>query len=117
MRIDISGTTEIGGFIAACLVDSNTGLMLASEGGGRLDLEAVAALNTNFLRAKLDAIDALGLNDGVEDILITLGKQIHFVRPLEKSNGAFLYVALDKKSANMGMARIQVKKIENSLSL
>jgi predicted regulator of Ras-like GTPase activity (Roadblock/LC7/MglB family) len=116
MQIDLSHTYEIGGFLASCLVDSNSGLMLASEGGGSLDLEAVAALNTNFLKAKLAAIDALGLNDHVEDILITLGRQVHFIRPLEKVRGAFLYVALEKKAANIGMARIQVRKIENSLS-
>jgi predicted regulator of Ras-like GTPase activity (Roadblock/LC7/MglB family) len=115
MRTDISATAEIGGFIGACLVDSDSGLMLASEGGGKLDMEAAAALNTQVVKAKLQAIDALGLNDHIDDILITLGKQIHLIRPLEASPTTFLYVALDKKGANLGMARMQVKKIEAGL--
>lgn len=114
---DIAGLTQIGGFIGACLVDSETGLMMASEGGGNLDLEAAGAANTEVVKAKLAAIEMLGLDDHIDDILITLGKQFHLVRPLEKTPTVFLYVALDKKSANLGMARVQVKKVEKGLSL
>ena len=117
MQTDISGTSEINGFIGAALVDSDSGLMLASEGGGRIDLEAASALNTQVVKAKLQAMEALGLNDHIDDILIALGKQLHLIRPLEKAPSMFLYVALDKKGANLGMARLQVKKIEASLSL
>ena len=117
MRTDISDTSAIAGFIGACLVDSESGLMLASEGGGRIDLEAASALNTQVVKAKLQAIETLGLNDGIEDILITLGKQVHLIRPLEKAPAMFLYVALDKKAANLGMARLQVKRIEASLDV
>ena len=117
MRTDISATNEISGFIGSCLVDGESGLMLASEGGGKMDLEAAAALNTQVVKAKLKAMETLGLNDRIDDILITLGKQLHLIRPLEKAPTTFLYVALDKKSANLGMARMQVKKIESGLSL
>lgn len=117
MAIDISALSEIGGFIGACLVDSETGLMMASEGGGKLDLEAAGAANTEVVKAKLAAIEMLGLNDQIDDILITLGKQFHLIRPLEKSPTVFIYVALDKKTANLGMARVQVKKVEQSISV
>lgn len=114
---DISGLTNIGGFIGACLVDSETGLMMASEGGAGFDLEAAGAANTEVVKAKLSAIDMLGLNDNIDDILITLGKQFHLIRPLEQTPTVFMYVALDKKSANLGMARVQVKKVEQTLSI
>ncbi|TNC60060.1 roadblock/LC7 domain-containing protein [Rubellimicrobium roseum] len=117
MRTDISATNNINGFIGACLVDSDSGLMLASEGGGKLDLEAAAALNTQVVKAKRQAMEILGLEDHIDDILITLGKQLHLIRPLEKAPAMFLYVALDKKGANLGMARLQVKQIESSLSM
>lgn len=114
---DISNLTDIGGFIGACLVDSETGLMMASEGGGGLDLEAAGAANTEVVKAKLSAIEMLGLDDNIDDILITLGKQFHLIRPLENTPTVFLYVALDKKTANLGMARVQVKKVEQGLNL
>ena len=117
MRTDISAASEINGFIGACLVDSDSGLMLAAEGGGKIDLEAASALNTQVVKAKLQAIETLGLNDGIEDILITLGKQLHLIRPLENNPTMFLYVALEKKGANLGMARLQVKRIESSLEM
>ncbi|MDO6590357.1 roadblock/LC7 domain-containing protein [Loktanella sp. D2R18] len=117
MSTDISALASIGGFIGACLVDSETGLMMASEGGGALDLEAAGAANTEVVKAKLSAIEMLGLEDSIDDILITLGKQFHLIRPLEKTPTVFLYVALDKKNANLGMARVQVKNVEKTISL
>ena len=117
MSTNIAATADIAGFIGACLVDSESGLMLASEGGGKIDMEAAAALNTQVVKAKLQAMELLGLQDQIEDILITMGRQLHFIRPLEKAPGVFLYVALDKKAANLGMARMQVRKIESTLSM
>ena len=116
MSTDLTAATEIAGFIGACLVDGDSGLMLSSEGGGKMDLEAASALNTQVVKAKLSAIESLGLNDSIEDILITLGKQYHLIRPLEQNPTCFLYVAIDKKAANLGMARMKVKSIEASIS-
>lgn len=117
MSLNISELTEISGFIGACVVDSDTGLMLTSEGGGKLDLEAAGAANTQVVKAKLQAIETLALDDAIEDILITLGKQFHLIRPLEKNPSIFIYVALEKKAANLGLARIQAKKVEKTLSI
>jgi len=116
MAIDIKGLSEIAGFLAACLVDSETGLMMASEGSGSFDIEGAAAANTEVVKAKRNAIKMLKLNDSIEDILITLGKQYHLIRPMEKTPTVFIYVALDRKTANLGMARVQVKNVEQALS-
>lgn len=113
----IADTSKIAGFIGACLVDSDSGMLLASEGGGKLDMEAVAALNTNFIKAKLTAIEQLGLNQHLEDILITLEHQVHLIRPLDKNREIFVYVALDKKTSNLGMARRQLKELEGGLKV
>ena len=42
---NVQGFGVINGFIGACLVDSETGLMMASEGGAKFDLEAAGAAN------------------------------------------------------------------------
>lgn len=117
MSLDITKLSEIKGLVGACLVDSDTGLTLATEGGTKFDLDTAGAANVEVVRAKLQAIDALKLNDVIEDILITLGKQFHLIRPLEKNPNIFVYVALDKKVANLGLARLQVKAVEENLSL
>lgn len=118
MSTEISELSEIAGFIGACLVDSDTGLMLAAEAGnGKFDLEAAGAANTEVVRAKNAAIKALGLKDEIEDILITLGGQYHLIRPLQSNPAVFIYVALDRKTSNLGMARLKVKTVEGTLKV
>lgn len=117
MSTDITGLAGIAGFLGACMVDSETGLMLASEGGNAIDLETAGAANTEVVKAKLRAIEALGMSEGIEDILITLDSQFHLIRPLASNPMVFIYVALEKKAANLGLARIQVKNVEQSLTL
>ncbi len=118
MSTDISALSNISGFIGACLVDSDSGLMLGSEGGSaRFDLEAAGAANTEVVRAKNAAMVALNLKDKIEDILITLGTQYHLIRPLANNKSIFIYVALDKKSANLGMARLAVKTVEGTIDV
>lgn len=117
MAINISGLKDITGFIAGCVVDTESGLIFASEKTGTFDIEAAGAANVEVVRAKFNAIELLGLNDSIEDILITLGKQLHLIRPLEKTPTVFMYVALDKKTANLGLARMQLKKVEQTIAL
>ena len=115
---DLSELTNLAGFIGACLVDSDTGLTLGTCGGsGQFNLDAAAAGNTEVVRAKRKAMKALGLKDKIEDILVTLGTQLHLIRPLDQNPSIFLYVALDKRAANLGMARIQLKTVEQTMTL
>jgi len=115
---DISGAQEIAGFIGACLVDTETGLMMASEGGGAdFDLETAGAANVEVVKAKMSAMKLLDLDEKIDDILITLGSQFHLIRPLVNTPTVFIYLALDKKAANLGMARVQLKKVEKQLEI
>lgn len=118
MNTNISELNEIDGFIGGCLVDSDSGMMLAAENGtGQLDLEAAGAANREVVQAKNAAMKALGLADHIEDILISLGTQYHLIRPLASNPVIFMYVALDRKRANLAMSRLAVKKIESTLEI
>ncbi|WP_030057803.1 MULTISPECIES: hypothetical protein [Streptomyces] len=112
--------TSIEGAIGAALVDYNSGMALATlDGPGGLDLNVAAAGNTDVVRAKMRTMDMLGLQDGIEDILITLSSQYHLIRPLtgRTGKGLFLYLALDKSRANLAMARHQLTRIEADLEV
>jgi hypothetical protein len=99
------------GALCAALVDYNSGMLLESVGTG-VDLEMAAAGNTEVVRAKIKTMKSLGLNDGIEDILISLGKQYHIIRPVEKHEGLFIYYVLDRGRANLAMARRKVLEAE-----
>jgi hypothetical protein len=107
---------EIEGIIGACIVDSNSGMMLGSAGGsGMLNLELAAAGNTEVVRAKRKTLKSLNLNDGIEDILITLGRQYHLMRPLSSNDALFIYLALDRGRANLALARHYLTAAEKEL--
>lgn len=108
---------EIEGIIGACIVDSNSGMMLGSAGGGILNLELAAAGNTEVVRAKRKTMKSLNLSDPIEDILITLGRQYHLLRPLSSNDALFIYVALDRGRANLALARHQLAIAEKDLQV
>ena len=91
-------------------------MMLASAGSG-VDLEVAAAGNTEVIRSKMKTMRSLGLKDVIDDILITLGKQYHIIRPLAKQEGLFLYVVLDEQRANLAMARRKAMDVEKEVRL
>jgi hypothetical protein len=112
---------NIEGAVGACLVDWESGMSLGAAGGGKyLDLDVAAAGNTEVIRAKMRTMEALRLDDSIEDILITLSKQYHLIRLLKSNRsdqGLFLYLVLDRQRANLALARHHLKRIESEISL
>lgn len=106
----------IDGAMCAMVVDSSSGMMLGQAGTG-VDLEVAAAGNTEVMRAKLKTMRNLGLNDVIEDILITLGQQYHIIRPMAQQEGLFIYLVLDKAKSNLAMARRKTQEVEKQLTL
>ena len=60
------------GALAAAVVDYSSGMLLAGGGTSSVDLEIAAAGNTEVVRAKMKTMGMLGLNDTIDDILITV---------------------------------------------
>lgn len=109
---------QTDGAVGACVVDSSSGMMLGAVGGGpHLNVEVAAAGNTEVVRAKRKTMRSLNLDDRIEDILITLGKQYHIIRLCASNDALFMYVVLDKQKSNLAMARIQLGEIEKNMQI
>jgi len=106
----------VDGALCAAVVDSASGMMLGSAGAG-VDLEVAAAGNTEVVRAKLKTMRQLGLSDVIDDILITLGRQYHIIRPVSRKEGVFIYFVLDKAKSNLALARRKTQDVERELAI
>ena len=112
----VSEMLNVDGALAAAVVDFASGMMLAGGGSPAIDLEIAAAGNTEVVSSKMKTMKMLGATDAIEDILITLGKQYHLIRPLQKHEGLFLYSVLDKAKSNLALARRSLVDVERNLS-
>ena len=108
---------EIDFYVGAAIVDSNSGMMLGADGAAAFNLEVAAAGNTEVVRAKRHTMRALDLKDSIEDILISLARQYHVIRPLAVDDAVFIYVVLDRSRANLAMARMKISGVERELVL
>ncbi|WP_035850796.1 hypothetical protein [Kitasatospora azatica] len=117
--IALKEAMTIEGALGVALVDYGSGMALGVLGGAGLDLTVAAAGNTDLVRAKMRTMEMLGLPGGIEDILVTLTKQYHLIRPLtsRSGQGLFLYLALDRSRANLAMARHRLKQVEGTLEV
>lgn len=109
---------EIDGALGAALVDGSSGMTLGVAGGSaQLNVELAAAGAADFVGAKLRVMNALGLKDTIEDVMITLGKQYHLIRFLDSDSNVFVYLVLDRERANLGMARHRLADIGRRASV
>ena len=93
LEANLNACLEIDGAVAVALVDSSSGMALATAGTPRgLDLNVAAAGNTNVMKAKEKTMKDLGLKDKIEDVLITLTSQYHLIRPLTDASGKGLFI-------------------------
>ncbi|MEZ4406986.1 MAG: DUF4388 domain-containing protein [Polyangiales bacterium] len=106
--------TDLDGFLGAALVDSDRRATLGAMGRG-FDVEAASVGNTDLVAVKRRTIRQLDLEDEIEDILITLGRQYHLIRPLRARPGLFFYMALDRERANLAMARMRLADAERGI--
>lgn len=121
LEVALKEAMQIQGALGVCLVDYDSGMTLGSLASptGGLDLEVAAAGNTEVVRAKRNTMKLLGINEAIEDILITLESQYHLLRLVTTpgGQGLFFYIALSKDKSNLAMARRQLQMIEQNLSL
>lgn len=115
----INDLLAIDGASGAAIVDISSGMELGSGGSPGFDLTIAAAGNSNVTRAKLATMSDLGLDEHIEDIMITLENQYHLINVLNTTDtdGLFIYLVLDRKKANLALARHKLNRISSAVSV
>ena len=97
------------GAMACAVVDYESGMQLAGRSESGIDVDTLSAGYTEVITAEIKAIRLMyeDGNDGdiIEDILITLKNQYHFIHPMESYPGLFLFLVLERAGANLALAR------------
>jgi hypothetical protein len=100
---------EIPGFMAAALVDVESGMTLGVKSvRADFDLAAASAYNSEMVKQKQKIMRALSLKTSLEDMLMTLGDQIHLIKMVSPTT--FIYLAADRSLANIAIVRVAVNK-------
>ena len=107
---------DMSGFIAASIVDLESGMTLSAKSlRSDFDLGVASAYNSELVKQKLKIMRALGLKTTLEDILLTLGDQIHLIK-IFPGGHTFLYLAAERASTNLAIVRNSVNRNVATLS-
>ncbi|NHN25131.1 hypothetical protein FIA58_005505 [Flavobacterium jejuense] len=107
---------NVSGYIAVAVTEIKSGISYYSDSVlADFDPELAAAYNLEVVKAKLKAIEALNLNQSIDNIMITLTSQLHIV-DVSDDNQYFIYLAVDSTKSNLGMTKALLNKYKNSLS-
>ncbi|SDZ62914.1 hypothetical protein SAMN05444397_11157 [Flavobacterium aquidurense] len=108
---------NVPGFIAVSIAEIQSGMSYFSLSVvPEFDPELASAFNLEVVKAKMNAISALGLkNQIVSDIMITLSSQIHII-DISDNNMYMIYLAVDSTKANLGMTKSILNKYKKEIA-
>ncbi|WP_428224300.1 hypothetical protein [Flavobacterium sp.] len=108
--------SNVPGFIAVAVAEIKSGISYFTlSADPNFDPELASAFNLEVVKAKLNAINALGLDEHIEDIMINLKSQIHII-DIAENNEYFIYLAVDSTKANLGMTKALLNKYKKDIT-
>lgn len=108
---------SIKGAAALLLAETASGTVIGAVGGSAgVDLgTATAVAVAQLLRQKQRVTEQLGLNDPVQEILLTSANRYYVARSLGLGDGYFLLLILDRDKANLARAQLDLVAVERDL--
>jgi predicted regulator of Ras-like GTPase activity (Roadblock/LC7/MglB family) len=104
------------GAMAVAVVDSHSGMTLGHAGSG-IDIDLAAAGASGILRARLASVKALGGDEKIDDVLISLTSQVQIIHPLPSNPSIFTYLIGDKTKSSLAMARYKAAEADLLIQL
>jgi len=113
---------EIDGALGIALGDWKSGMCLGFKGTDtpafrEANLEIAVATTTEVIRAKMRVLEAVGVKEDIEEILIVLKTQYHLVRLVKSVRGLFFYLAIDRDKGNLALARMKLDQVAEQLAI
>lgn len=108
--------SRIQGFVGGGIVDAETGISLGFRGGAGVDMELAGSMLCDMMAAHEAAKDQSGIQDTTDEIIVTLDKELHMLRPVDNGGTLFVHLVLDKAKSNLGKARLDLKQMEQSFA-
>lgn len=104
---------KLDGYDAACLVDSDSGVVLGTDGRAvGIDVHAAAVCYAELYRAERAAVERLAPGERLEDIVLTYGRQFHLLHAIGAQPSLFVYVVIERRAGNLLMARFALAAAE-----
>ena len=104
------------GAMCVAVVDSESGMILGKAGTG-VEIDLAAAGASVILRARLASTKALGTEEKIDDLLISLTRQVQIIHPLPSNPSIFTYLIGDKSKSSLAMARFKATEADQLIRL
>ncbi len=99
--------SDLAGAVAACVIDTESGMTLAiSSLAVDFDCEAAAAHSALLLQCQRRMQSAMDSRGGLREMVLTLTEQIFVLKPL--TPGVALFVAANANETNLAMVRFAI---------
>lgn len=109
---------SIKGSQGLLLVDTDGGEVLGAAGAAEgVDLGSTMALAAaQFLRQERRVAERLGLDDPLQDVIVTTAERYYLIRVVGEGGEHFLLLVLDRHKANLAKAQLDLVALERSLA-
>ncbi len=106
------------GFLGAAVFDAESGVCVASlDKSPTLHISDSVGGHAELVRAERRTIAQLKLEDALEDIIISLQREYHLLRPCRRRPSLCLFLVLERSKANLAMARHLLSDVERDMVL
>lgn len=103
--------SELSGMVSCCVFDIQSGRPVAHAGANPAS-EELATHGSALVAAMISASRGLGFGHALPEAAITLGAHHLLLRGVPRNAGLGVHAVLDKTSANLTLARLQVLRLD-----
>jgi hypothetical protein len=103
--------SELNGVISCCVFETQSGHPIAHAGASP-GSAALGSYGSELLTAMMNVSRGLGFGHGLPEAAITLGSHHLLLRAVPKNAGLAMHAVLDKTSANLTLARLQLMRMD-----